>query len=370
MRRGCSSTPPRTPRRRSRARAASSRRSRRVRAKWRIARPNVSPNENSPDHRGERLGRRRGDSSRPQDLCGARHLRHLGHHRAHGAEHARCHAASTSCRRNSSPRKSRRSPTTSAAMRSRQACSPRAAIVEAVAAAIEELDLPNLVVDPVMVAKGGDRLLDEDAVHALRTVSSGSRASSRPTCPKPKRSPRCRLRASSDMREAGRRILALRSAAVLVKGGHLPGDIVTDVLVDGPRRCDHRSAHPRPAHTRHGMHALRGDRGAARARRVAGQRRTWREGVCRRSDGARHRPRRRSSSTRAFLARRRSIDGMNLARRSTDVLPSQESANVRAQRTVACLRSPRWSLARYTGGGWRSPRSLRTPSTSIRSSPR
>src|SRR5918994_6442024 len=45
-----------------------------------------------------------------------------------------------------------------------------AAIVEAVAAAIEALDLPNLVVDPVMVAKGGDRLLADAAVHTMRTV--------------------------------------------------------------------------------------------------------------------------------------------------------------------------------------------------------
>ncbi len=42
-----------------------------------------------------------------------------------------------------------------------------AAIVEAVAAAIEALELPLLVVDPVMVAKSGDRLLDEDGVRAL-----------------------------------------------------------------------------------------------------------------------------------------------------------------------------------------------------------
>ena len=41
-------------------------------------------------------------------------------------------------------------------------------IVEAVAAAVEALELPNLVVDPVMVAKSGDHLLDEEAVHALR----------------------------------------------------------------------------------------------------------------------------------------------------------------------------------------------------------
>src|SRR5687767_7585785 len=42
------------------------------------------------------------------------------------------------------------------------------AIVEAVAASVEALELPNLVVDPVMVAKSGDRLLDDDAVHAMR----------------------------------------------------------------------------------------------------------------------------------------------------------------------------------------------------------
>src|SRR6185436_1664007 len=42
-----------------------------------------------------------------------------------------------------------------------------AAVVEAVAAAIEELDLPKIVVDPVMLSKSGDRLLDEDGVRML-----------------------------------------------------------------------------------------------------------------------------------------------------------------------------------------------------------
>src|ERR1043165_5343752 len=44
-----------------------------------------------------------------------------------------------------------------------------AAIVEAVAAAIRALDLPQVVIDPVMIAKGGDRLLDSDAVAAMRS---------------------------------------------------------------------------------------------------------------------------------------------------------------------------------------------------------
>src|ERR671918_2903387 len=44
-----------------------------------------------------------------------------------------------------------------------------AAIVEAVAAAVEDLDIPLLVVDPVMVAKSGDRLVDDEAVGMMRS---------------------------------------------------------------------------------------------------------------------------------------------------------------------------------------------------------
>src|SRR3954462_8654011 len=45
-----------------------------------------------------------------------------------------------------------------------------AAIVEAVAAAIEELDLPLVVVDPVLVSTSGERLLDADGIDALRNL--------------------------------------------------------------------------------------------------------------------------------------------------------------------------------------------------------
>src|SRR5919202_4307935 len=43
-----------------------------------------------------------------------------------------------------------------------------AAIVEAVAAAIEALELPQVIVDPVMIAKGGDRLLEEEGIEMMR----------------------------------------------------------------------------------------------------------------------------------------------------------------------------------------------------------
>jgi hydroxymethylpyrimidine/phosphomethylpyrimidine kinase len=106
------------------------------------------------------------------------------------------------------------------------------AIVEAVAAAVEALDLPNLVVDPVMIAKGGDRLLDEDAVHALRTALIRLARVVTPNVPEAEVLAGMRVRSVDDMREAARRILDLGPGAVVVKGGHLESDVVTDLLLD------------------------------------------------------------------------------------------------------------------------------------------
>jgi hydroxymethylpyrimidine/phosphomethylpyrimidine kinase len=110
-----------------------------------------------------------------------------------------------------------------------------AAIVEAAAAAVEELDLPNLVVDPVMVAKGGDRLLDEDAVHAIRLVLFRLARVVTPNVPEAEAFADMPVRSVDDMRGAAHRILRFGPAAVIVKGGHLPGLTVTDIFVDAKR---------------------------------------------------------------------------------------------------------------------------------------
>jgi hydroxymethylpyrimidine/phosphomethylpyrimidine kinase len=106
-----------------------------------------------------------------------------------------------------------------------------AAIVEAVAAAVEALDLPNLVVDPVMIAKGGDRLLSPDAVHAVRTTLVRLARVITPNVPEAEALTGVDIRTIDDMRRAGERLLELGAASALVKGGHLPGDTAPDVLV-------------------------------------------------------------------------------------------------------------------------------------------
>ena len=97
-----------------------------------------------------------------------------------------------------------------------------AAIVEAVAATVEELDLPNLVVDPVMIAKGGGRLLQEDAVAALVAELLPRAEIVTPNIPEAEILVDCRIRTVEDMREAARRIRKLGPRVVVLKGGHLP----------------------------------------------------------------------------------------------------------------------------------------------------
>jgi hydroxymethylpyrimidine/phosphomethylpyrimidine kinase len=104
-----------------------------------------------------------------------------------------------------------------------------AAIVEAVAATIAELDLPLLVVDPVMVAKGGDRLLEEEAIDAMRTELLPRAHMVTPNIPEAEVLAGIPVDSIDAMRSAGERILELGPRVVLVKGGHLSGPESIDV---------------------------------------------------------------------------------------------------------------------------------------------
>jgi hydroxymethylpyrimidine/phosphomethylpyrimidine kinase len=111
-----------------------------------------------------------------------------------------------------------------------------ATIVEAVAAAIESLELPNLVVDPVMVAKSGDHLLDEEAVHALRWTLLRLARVVTPNIPEAERITGLQNIVDEEgMLRAARRMREMGARAVLIKGGHLSADAL-DLLLDDEGR--------------------------------------------------------------------------------------------------------------------------------------
>jgi len=127
-----------------------------------------------------------------------------------------------------------------------------AAIVEVVANTCKRLAAATpVVVDPVMVAKGGQSLLDLDAREALRTLLVPMAALLTPNVPEAEALSGVRIASEADLGRAAERLLLLGPGAVLVKGGHLPGDIVVDVLrtADGGEyrfespRVESRSTH-------------------------------------------------------------------------------------------------------------------------------
>jgi len=106
------------------------------------------------------------------------------------------------------------------------------AIIEAVADAITRLSLPAVVLDPVMVAKGGDHLLEVSAVTALRKRLIPLATVLTPNIPEAEALTGHRVASVADQREAAVRLIGLGARIVVVKGGHLP-DRSIDVWYDG-----------------------------------------------------------------------------------------------------------------------------------------
>lgn len=122
-------------------------------------------------------------------------------------------------------------------------------IIRAVAACVRERRLPNLVVDPVMVATSGARLLRDDAVAALcadllplATVITPNLPEAEALCGRPIRS----LRA---MKVAARELAERFGTACALKGGHLPGREVIDLLYFGGICHEWRSPRVKAAET-------------------------------------------------------------------------------------------------------------------------
>ncbi|MSQ21901.1 MAG: bifunctional hydroxymethylpyrimidine kinase/phosphomethylpyrimidine kinase [Dehalococcoidia bacterium] len=107
------------------------------------------------------------------------------------------------------------------------------AIIETVARELKRHGVTRLVVDPVMVAKGGRRLLREDAVEALRTRLLPLATVVTPNIPEAEVLAGMTIRTPQDAREAARKIVALGAKSVVVKGGHLSGTEATDLFYDG-----------------------------------------------------------------------------------------------------------------------------------------
>ena len=110
-----------------------------------------------------------------------------------------------------------------------------------VAAAIKELELPLVVVDPVLASSSGARLLDDDGLQMLGARLLPLARVVTPNVPEAEVLSGKQILSDGDLREAARRIHNMGAAAVIITGGHRPGSDVVDTLFDGHKFSEFRT---------------------------------------------------------------------------------------------------------------------------------
>lgn len=104
-------------------------------------------------------------------------------------------------------------------------------MVERVAAILDRAAGIPAVVDPVMVAKGGAPLLAAQAVSAVKALMVPRAALLTPNAPEAEALTGLTVATPDDLRRAGEALLAMGARAVLMKGGHVAGEAVVDILM-------------------------------------------------------------------------------------------------------------------------------------------
>lgn len=124
------------------------------------------------------------------------------------------------------------------------------AMVETVARILDSARGTPAIVDPVMVAKGGSNLLAVSAVEAVRSLMIPRAGLLTPNAPEAEVLTGLPVLTTDDLRRAGEALLKLGAAAVLMKGGHVEGETVIDVLMtpDGETTFEGERIHTRHTH--------------------------------------------------------------------------------------------------------------------------
>ncbi|WP_138753220.1 bifunctional hydroxymethylpyrimidine kinase/phosphomethylpyrimidine kinase [Paenibacillus sinopodophylli] len=124
-------------------------------------------------------------------------------------------------------------------------------IIEIVAAKIKQYDWHNLIIDPVMIAKGGSTLLQQEAIRTFIKHLIPLALVTTPNIPEAELLAQMPIRSLSDREEAARILFQMGSRYVVIKGGHAaPSERIVDLLFDGERymylesnRIDTRHTH-------------------------------------------------------------------------------------------------------------------------------
>jgi hydroxymethylpyrimidine/phosphomethylpyrimidine kinase len=100
-----------------------------------------------------------------------------------------------------------------------------------------------------MIAKSGDRLLDDEAIGTMKSELVRRAFLVTPNIPEAEALTGLIISGEEERRDAARRIVELGASAVVIKGGHLPSDVIVDLLYDGHRFVEFRTERVPGSHT-------------------------------------------------------------------------------------------------------------------------
>lgn len=125
-----------------------------------------------------------------------------------------------------------------------------AEVIRTISNTLENLgDSSTLVIDPVMVAKGGHSLLQTSAIDALKNELIRKADVLTPNIPEAEVLVGIEITSVDDMRRAGERLLNMGPKSVLIKGGHLTDDTLTDILLTQSEEKLYSSPRLKTVHT-------------------------------------------------------------------------------------------------------------------------
>jgi len=104
-------------------------------------------------------------------------------------------------------------------------------VIESVIESLENIKVKKIILDPVMVAKGGTKLIDNKAIKLLKDELIKKATLITPNIPEAEILTKNKIKNKEDMIFAANKLLEYGAKSVLIKGGHLKSKIVQDIFV-------------------------------------------------------------------------------------------------------------------------------------------
>ena len=104
-------------------------------------------------------------------------------------------------------------------------------VIETVMSSLKKIKVKKIILDPVMVAKGGTKLVDDKSIEIIKTKLMNRVSLITPNIPEAEILTKTEIKTTEDMIEAGKKLLSYGAKNVLIKGGHLKAKYLYDLYL-------------------------------------------------------------------------------------------------------------------------------------------